>query len=504
MSPPPPETDVTALRGKLVKGSWVNALGIVGKSLFPLYLVAITRLYGPSEVGIFLLAQSMIDILAAVIFGGFRDAVLLFAARSAHREDDHGPMYDALANAFVLALVACAVVVGAAGLFAPQLAAAAFEQPSVGPTLRALLVTLPLLAVAQLLLAATSALMIMTYDALLMGFVRPALLLATGAAASLVGDDAATLAWSSVAAHAALVICCVVAFARHFSLARLFGAARRFTLRRDVLAFAIPQNLNMALTSFLAGTDVLMLGWFGLRAELIAFYATAAQLMRQLRQIRLGISNAFSPLIARFHADGLRAELEETFNQVCRWSATIALPAATALLVFRGEILRLFHESYTHESGFMVLLGVAATLGCAVGMAGNLIVMTGHARVNLANTVLVAATNVIFNLALIPRFGLAGAAGGTLLATTALTAAQLVEARLLLGIRLRARTQVVPYGAALLAAAVAFALEAGGFSLVGASAGERAVALVGVGAAFGAPVLWERRRTLQRRRAKGA
>ena len=75
----------------------------------------------------------------------------------------------------------------------------------------------------------------------------------------------------------------------------------------------------------------------------------------------------------------------------------------------------------------MLWLLVPPILSCSVGLAGNIIVMTGHSTWNLINSVSVALLNVIFNYLLIPQYGLLGAAYATALAATAISIAQLEE-----------------------------------------------------------------------------
>ncbi|HEY2734763.1 MAG TPA: polysaccharide biosynthesis C-terminal domain-containing protein, partial [Polyangiales bacterium] len=60
---------------------------------------------------------------------------------------------------------------------------------------------------------------------------------------------------------------------------------------------------------------------------------------------------------------------------------------------------------------------------------GACLMFTGHSRVILANSFLVAILNTAFTFLLIPRYGMLGAASATALATSLTTGLQLLELR---------------------------------------------------------------------------
>jgi O-antigen/teichoic acid export membrane protein len=100
---------------------------------------------------------------------------------------------------------------------------------------------------------------------------------------------------------------------------------------------------------------------------------------------------------------------------------------------FRQDLLRISHSSYTNDTTFMLFLLVPALLNCSIGLAGNLMAMTGHSLWNLANSLAIAGVGLLLNALLIPRYGVLGAAGASALAGTMIYSLVLLEARLVLG-----------------------------------------------------------------------
>ena len=267
----------------------------------------------------------------------------------------------------------------------------------------------------------------MEYDALIFGLARPLLILLFGVLAWWLGAGIQGLIAGFVVAHVLLALFGLVALSRHFELGRVWRSLGRIAGTRELLAFAIPQNLNMTVNRYLARIDVIMLGALGHQAPELAFYGTAALIAGNLRQIRLVFGTAMLPVATRHHRDGDLASLQDTLTRLTRWTASIVIPVALVLVIVRGDLLRLFHASYIGDSTFMVLLIAGALVGCVTGLAGNTLISTGHTGWTLFNSILVALINTALNLWLIPMLGLVGAALATVVAIAVISLLQMIE-----------------------------------------------------------------------------
>jgi O-antigen/teichoic acid export membrane protein len=244
-------------------------------------------------------------------------------------------------------------------------------------------------------------------------------------------------------------------FSRELDWGALFAAFRTFTIDREMLAFAIPQNLNMTLERFITNIDIIMLGMFGVSASTTGFYGAGAMIVRELLTIKQVFSNAFVPHVVRLHRHGNRQDLSRLFSKVSRWTATLVVPALLAVAVLRTDVLRLVSPEFgSADALFMLALLPIPYLQCSAGLAGNIVVMTGHSRLNLLNSTTTALVNTVLNLWLIPALGLLGAALASAVATLLKTAMELVEARVVAGARLAVRLAYPPHVAGFLVGAL--------------------------------------------------
>jgi O-antigen/teichoic acid export membrane protein len=434
---------------QLTRGAAVNTLGLVGKALDPIFLLVVTWLFGPAVVGVYLLALFLIEVAATLSTAGLVDATTVFGSRMATGDDGEyetsDEVHQMLGLAFGLAMVASLATVAVAYLGADLLVSTLYpEMPELVPALELFSWSIPALALARLSVAGTKARMRMEYDALIFGLARPLLILGFGVLAWWLGAGLQGLVAAFVTAHYVLALLGIAALARHFEVKRVWRSLGRFAGTRSLLAFAIPQNLNMTVNRYLARIDVIMLGALGHQAPELAFYGTAALIAGNLRQIRLVFGTAMLPVATRHHRDGDRPALQDTLTRLTRWTASIVVPVVLVLVIMRGDVLRLFHGSYTSDSTFMVLLLGGALVGCVLGLAGNTLVSTGHTGWTLLNSVLVAVVNTALNLWLIPSLGLTGAALATVTAIVVVSILQIVELRALEGVSIEWRRVAQP------------------------------------------------------------
>jgi O-antigen/teichoic acid export membrane protein len=433
---------------ELVRGVLFNAIGLMGKLIEPLFFLVITWLFGPVVMGGYLLTTFLGDVAATAVTAGYVDAATIFGSHHADESDGESVdrLYQVLGNALAFAVGSSALIVVAAYVGAGPLVAALFpQQAELAEVLILLSWSLPPFAFARIAVAATKARMYMRYDAAIMGFGKPLLLLAFGIAAWALGAGLRGLILAHVGTQLMLAIASGWALSRHFDLGRVATAVLRLRVHRRVHGFALPQSLNMTFNRYIARLDVIMLAAFGHAAAELAFYGTAALITSNLQQVRLVFSTAVAPVAARHHGAGERGVFEAILGQVLRWTTTIIVPLLFVVVVLRADLLRFVHETYVGDTRFMAVLLLPPLFSCALGLAGNCIVYTGHSGWTLANSLTVAALNTGFNWILIPRFGLMGAAIATAVASGVITVAQLVELRALEKLSVRWRRVYKPY-----------------------------------------------------------
>lgn len=148
-------------------------------------------------------------------------------------------------------------------------------------------------------------------------------------------------------------------------------------------------------------------------------YGAASQLASAVSFGVTAISFIALPLIADLYARQEFPQLQSLISHVTRLGLGLSFPVLLLLIVGASPVLSAFGPSFTDASGLLILLGVDQLIGAIFGIAGYLLVMTGH-QVTAARVIIgCALLNLVLTFALTPLFGLMGAGIATTIATLA-------------------------------------------------------------------------------------
>lgn len=406
----------------IARGAAVNMLGTIGKALHPLFFVLVTRLYGPELMGIYFMIYKILDITASLTVSGINDGMMMFMSRdmekAAEREDR---LYMIIANGLMMSVVVTALIIAAGSFGGLEFLKNKYPQAEVVDSLRYMMWSLPFIFIPVLVISATKALLIMKYDAFLIGFLKPFLMTVFALVFYFISPTLDSLLNGFFISSVILSLLSLVIFHRYFSYGKLWRHLVRFKLFKPLIYFAVPQNLNITFTTFITNLDILLLGYFKFSPELIGFYGMGAQIVKNLREVKLAFSGAYAPIIARLHAAKNYVKMNQTFSMISRWTSMIGFPVALLLALFRDELIRIFHPSFTYGTAFMIILLVPPLISCTIGLSANILVMTGHSGWNLVNSVGSTMLNGVLGYFLIQRYGLTGAATATALSALLVT-----------------------------------------------------------------------------------
>ena len=428
-------------RRKVALGTVLTVLGGIFLAGFRSMGFFLRSIFGGAAYGLFAIAQSGVELMAYLLLGGFNDAVVYHATKwtarrdaatsDAERTEAENGLYRALATTLVPPLLAALLVAGAAQFLLPLLYRTFWSQhdPLLIELGRLLAIALPLIVVMQLCAEATKATLQFAWQVGIVQVVVPvltisfALLLHRFAG---LGIDA--LAWGLLGALLVAATAAVAAYSRVFSLLATLRAAAAMRWDRDVLVFVLPQSVNMMMNLGLTKADGLMLSAF-VSADAVGVYVLVSDLTQLIRLGKMAFSSVFSPLVARYQAASNRRGIQDALGTLIPITATLGLLLTLGIMGnYEAAILK---EGETWSGGRLYpwLLCVGPLMSCFFGLAGNLLLMTGHSRLLLYNSLGAGVLNLVLAALLIPEGGLVGAALATAISNFAISFAQIVEMR---------------------------------------------------------------------------
>lgn len=184
---------------------------------------------------------------------------------------------------------------------------------------------------------------------------------------------------------------------------------------KQYIVFSFPLVLSGLITLILARIDILMIGYY-LDESKVGIYNIVVQISKVSLIILSTVNTIFAPIFSRLFNSQKYDHLRKTYRITTRWITFFTLIYVCEIVIFRKEIMALLGDDFKHGTTILILLTVGYFIDTSVGSVANMNTMTGRPKYNLYSNLFVIIINVIFNIILIPRYGINGAAFATMLA----------------------------------------------------------------------------------------
>ncbi|MGV8085031.1 MAG: flippase [Candidatus Bilamarchaeum sp.] len=190
---------------------------------------------------------------------------------------------------------------------------------------------------------------------------------------------------------------------------------------KEILPFGIVLTAISSLVVLFTSADRLIIGYLmpsEMSETAVAIYTIATSLAIVLIAFPSSIANIFLPIISKKIGAGTKENegLNKIINTAQRWALLITFPFGITMMVFSKEILGLFY-GVNYEGGAATL--AIFTIGVMIQSISYIISISLAAarRLDLELKVMIASTvvNIALNFALVPQFGIEGAAVASLI-----------------------------------------------------------------------------------------
>lgn len=198
---------------------------------------------------------------------------------------------------------------------------------------------------------------------------------------------------------------------------------------------SLPMLLISACEMVLQYADVLIVGYY-LPPEQVGIYFAAAKTMALILFVQYAVGSAAAKSYAGHHARGDTEALARAVRDSVHWTFWPSLGCALLILALGKPILSLFGAEFVSGYGVMLILVVGFLMRAAMGPAEFLLNMAGEQVAGARIYMFTAALNIALNFALIPLFGLYGAAAATATATSVAAVLCAIVAHRKLGLRI--------------------------------------------------------------------
>ena len=414
----------------MLRSGSVLAIRVLGAGLGFAFNVALARALGAQGLGIFHLSLTF-TLIASVVGRMGMDAALLKFGATSHAEHDWQRLAAVHRMGMGIAAVCCSIVAASTFIAADWLAATVYSDPAIANPLR--LMSLALLPFS--LLSLYGELLKAGQHQALSSFIQGAalpivnLLLLFLFADRLTGPGAA----SGLYLTSTLVVCLTGFVLWRRSVPRPHPAPARSLSLGELLATALPMYGSAIADVVMTFSDVLILGLFASSAD-VGIYTAAARTALLTRFLLLATSSVAAPRFAALHAANDREGIAKLAVRATILTTVSTLPLLLLFMLFPERILSVFGAQFEAGAPVLIVLTIGQFVNAATGPVGYLLNMSGFHRIEGRIAVAGAVMTVGLCFALIPVWGLLGAAAANAIATAACNLLRVYFAKSRLGI----------------------------------------------------------------------
>ncbi len=178
---------------------------------------------------------------------------------------------------------------------------------------------------------------------------------------------------------------------------------------RTLLSYSAPLFLANLFGVVAPRADVMLLGYW-VSAEEVGVYLAAFQTAAVLALILGAFDVVFAPIMSRAWAADDRLTFRESYVMVHRVAFTATVPLCVLLVVFADDVLGVFGSGFAAGGSILAILAVGHLVNASSGCANTALLMSGHSRIVLINTVGYGTLLIGATAAMIPVWGPGGAA----------------------------------------------------------------------------------------------
>jgi O-antigen/teichoic acid export membrane protein len=416
---------------KITKNAGIATAGEIAVNIFG-YITSIvmTRTVGSAIYGIFSIAYIVTWIAQVFSTAGLNQGLLRFVAFYKAKEDIprlKGTIIFGTKVAFSLSLFFAVLLFLIADIIAVRL----FHNKDIEIAIKILIIAIPFLTISDLLLNCIQSFQIIKYQVYIQKVLQPSVRLIFLIMLFLIGLKLTALLISYViSAFIGLIL------ASYYVL-KIFPIHKNqhssVYEKKNLINFSLPLLFSQFLGLMTFYTDSLMLGYFKNDYD-VGVYSAVFRVALLVIIPLTAFNTIFAPIISEQFSKNEMKKVEELFKIVTMWIFTLTLPLIPIFILFAEPIMRIFGNDFIRGSTSLIILGVGELINALVGSAGNILTMTGRAKINLFNALLFCALNIVLNYLFIPKFGINGAAIATASSIAIINFLRLIEVYFLLRI----------------------------------------------------------------------
>jgi O-antigen/teichoic acid export membrane protein len=389
-------------------GGAILFASVFGNGLNYAFGIFLARMLGPSQFGLYVLGLTVFNVLSFIVLLGMDTSSTKFVSEYL----SHGQVGKARSTLVLTACLTalCGLLAGLGlALVAEPLSISIYHKPELIMVILFFAAAVPLVPVTTVLISSLQAYQTIRVTVLIKYLWEPI-------GKFLLGGIGL---WAGFGLEGVLVAIVVTSFV---SAVATLGAAHRIVklVRSDfllwkseqvqpLLAYWRPLAVATIFDVLAPRSAILILGYWVSTQE-VGVYQAAFQTASILALVPAAFDIALMPMVARAWAQRDGQRLKQLYQTFPRLISMLTIPCCLLLVIFSRETLALFGQDFSVGAASLMLFAVVQLFSHFTGPASSVLLMSGHSRLVMVNTVVYGIVLIAANAIAIPIGGVLAAA----------------------------------------------------------------------------------------------
>lgn len=179
---------------------------------------------------------------------------------------------------------------------------------------------------------------------------------------------------------------------------------------KEIVLFSLPLLGSGIIGQIVTWTDTLFLGYFE-TAQAVGLYNGALRAAHLIPVILASAGFIYLPVVSRLYSENDLENIGKIYATVTKWVFVITLPIFLYMFLYPEFLLGLFFGSkYSGAGTVLQILSLGFFVHIICGPNAMTSISFGKTKINLLCLSIASVVNVILNIILIPMYGITGAA----------------------------------------------------------------------------------------------
>lgn len=392
----------------IAKGSFIVFFGVMLSKIFSyIYRIIVSRL-GPEDYGILSIALAIFGILGGLTMLGTEVGIVKFISNyNQKKENIKGVIYDSFRFVLPLSIILAILLF----IFSDYIAIHFFNSKKLGLLLKILAFFIPINAIRKIFLNSLIGFKLVKYETLAKAITENLSKLIITALLILFGYGLlGALIGYVLGVFISLLIAYYLLRYKVFNL--MDNNIKSVYSTKEFYSYSLPLLFSIIVFVVILWTDTLLLGYFKGASD-TGIYNAAMPTAQLLLIFPNALMAIFLPVISGIN-DVKNKEFITIFRAVTKWVLLMNIIPMALFIIYSKQILNIIFSSvYAQGSSILIILSFGFFVSCLAMSSNHVLLAFNKTKTVFFNNMMAAIINIALNLALIPRYGITGAAVST-------------------------------------------------------------------------------------------